>query len=285
MAAVTPISGLGTAADVPQPPPALRRGQLRRLHAFRIVVLSAATLFFLTPLLAMARLSFMGVVPGTWTLDAWKGIFSTPDLVSAIEITLGLAVITVCVTLALLVPTMIWVRLRVPKLNRTIEFLCLLPLTIPAIVLVVGLAPVYRQIRIHLSLSSLQLFWVYVILALPYAYRAIAGGLDAINVRTLAEAARSLGAGWFTVMWRVIAPNMRQALLNATILTVALVLGEFTVASILLYTNLQVELYQISRSTLDAGVLFSTSTASLLFAFLLLYLLSVAGRRNKKNKG
>ena len=40
--------------------------------------------------------------------------------------------------LVLLVPTMIWVRLRVPRLRRLVEFICLLPLTIPAIVLVVG---------------------------------------------------------------------------------------------------------------------------------------------------
>jgi putative spermidine/putrescine transport system permease protein len=90
------------------------------------------------------------------------------------------------------------------------EFLCLLPLTIPAIVLVVGLGPIYNKIQ-HYSVSALMLFWIYVILALPYAYRALAAGLNAIDVTTLSEAARSLGASWFTVIVRVIAPNMRQA--------------------------------------------------------------------------
>ncbi len=80
----------------------------------------------------------------------------------------------------------------------SIEFLCLLPLTIPAIVLVVGLAPIYRQIRIYYSLSALMLFGIYVVLALPYAYRALASGLESIDARTLSEAARSLGAAWFT---------------------------------------------------------------------------------------
>jgi hypothetical protein len=42
---------------------------------------------------------------------------------------------------------------------------------------------------------------------------------------------------------------------------------------------LQVELYSISRSTPNAGVLFSTSLAALLFAFVLLMILSFAGRR------
>jgi putative spermidine/putrescine transport system permease protein len=79
-------------------------------------------------------------------------------------------------------------------------------------------------------------------------------------------------------MARVIVPNMRQAILNALLLTWALVLGEFTIAFLLLYNNLPVELYAISRSTPNAGVIFSTSTAALLFAFVLLLILSYAGR-------
>jgi putative spermidine/putrescine transport system permease protein len=175
---------------------------------------------------------------------------------------------------------MIWVRLRVQWISRTIEFLCLLPLTIPAIALVVGLAPVFNRIR-HYNLSALQLFWAYVILALPYAYRALATGLNAIDATTLSEAARSLGASWFTVMVRVIVPNMRQAILNALLLTGALVLGEFTIAYLLLYTNLQVALYSISRNTPNAGVLFSTSAAALMLAFGLLLIVSYVGRRRR----
>jgi putative spermidine/putrescine transport system permease protein len=159
-----------------------------------------------------------------------------------------------------------------------VEFLCTLPLTIPAIVLVVGIGPIYNRIQ-HYSVSALMLFWIYVILALPYAYRALAAGLGAIDVKTLSEAARSLGASWFTVMVRVIAPNMRQAILNALLLTFALVLGEFTIAYLLLYNDvLQPELFAINRNTPNAGVIFSTSFAALLFAFALLLILSYAGR-------
>jgi putative spermidine/putrescine transport system permease protein len=74
---------------------------------------------------------------------------------------------------------------------------------------------------------------------------------------------------------------MRQAILNALLLTWSLVLGEFTIAFLLLYNNLSVELYSISRNTPNAGVIFSTSTAALLFAFLLLLILSYAGRRRR----
>ena len=188
------------------------------MNLFRYVVFTVFGLFFLLPLLAMIRFSLEGSTGGSWSLSSWGQIASyagPPPLLSGVEITLEIAVITCLVVLVLLVPTVIWVRLRVRWMTRLIEALCLLPLTIPAIVLVVGLAPIYRVIRQQFSLSALQLFWVYAILALPYAYRALAAGLDGVDVKTLSEAARSLGAGWTTVIWRVIVPNMRQGVLNA----------------------------------------------------------------------
>jgi len=284
MAAVTALSET-PAAESAGRPRGMQARRRRRLNLFRYVVFTVFGLFFLVPLLAMARFSLEGATLGTWSLTAWKQIASyqgtgVPPLISSIEITLELAVITCAVMLVLLVPTMIWVRLRVRWLARTMEFLCLLPLTIPAIALVVGLGEIYNRLQ-HFSLSALMLFWVYVILALPYAYQALSAGLSAIDVETLSEAARSLGASWFTVMLRVIAPNMRQAILNALLLTASLVLGEFTIALLLLYNNLQVELYSISRNTPNAGVLFSTSLAALLLTFVLLLILSYAGRRRR----
>jgi putative spermidine/putrescine transport system permease protein len=284
MAAVTSV-GETPAPAAASRPRGMQASRKRRLNAFRYVVFTIFGLFFLLPMLAMLRFSLEGAKLGTWSGAAWKQIASfqgegVPPLISSIEITLELAVITSAVTLVLLVPTMIWVRLRVQWLARTMEFLSLLPLTIPAIVLVVGLGPIYNRIQ-HYSLSSLMLFWIYVILALPYAYRSLSAGLSAIDVPTLSEAARSLGASWFTVMMRVIVPNMRQAILNALLLTCSLVLGEFTIAFLLLYNNLSVELYSISRNTPNAGVIFSTSTAALAFAFVLLLILSYAGRARR----
>jgi len=144
-------------------------------------------------------------------------------------------------------------------------------------VLVVGLAPVYAWVTYFFGSSTLTLAFAYVVLVLPYTYRVLDSGLSAIDVRTLAEAARSLGAGWGTVMWRIIAPNMRSALLNAALLSVALVLGEFTIASLLSFQNLQVAINFLGRA--NAGVSISVALASLFFAFVLLLGLSFVGRR------
>jgi putative spermidine/putrescine transport system permease protein len=255
----------------------------RRLNLFRYIVFTVLGVFLVLPMLALLRMSLEPAAgEGGWSLAAWKQIVSytvvgTPSLISRVEVTLELGVLTAAAVLALLVPTMIWIKLRVPWISRTVEFLCLLPLTIPAIVLVVGLGPIYNWIQ-QRNVSTLMLFWVYVILVLPYAYRALAAGLNTVDVKTLSEAARGLGASWFTVMFRIIAPNMRQGILNASLLGFALVLGEFPIAYLLLYVNMQVELYSISRNTPNASVLFSTSFAALFFTFLLLLILSYVGR-------
>jgi putative spermidine/putrescine transport system permease protein len=273
------LAGAGTA----RPQRGLHSRRRRRLNVFRYVAFTVFGAFFVLPLLALLRMSLEPAAgEGGWSLAAWKQIVSysvvgTPSLISRVLVTVELGVVTAAAVLVLLVPTMIWIKLKVPWISRTVEFLCLLPLTIPAIALVVGLVPVYNWIQ-QRNVSTLMLFWVYVILVLPYAYRALAAGLDSVDVKTLSEAARGLGASWFTVMFRIIAPNMRQGILNASLLAFSLVLGEFPIAYLLLYVNLQVELYSISRNTPNASVLFSTSFAALVFTFLLLLILSYVGR-------
>jgi putative spermidine/putrescine transport system permease protein len=282
MAAITSLGETPLEAE-PHRPRGLQGSRKRRLNLFRYVVFTIFGAFFVLPLLALLRMSLEPAAGnGGWSVAAWKQIVSysvvgTPSLISRVIITLELAVITGAAVLVLLVPTMIWIKLRVQWISRTVEFLCLLPLTIPAIALVVGLVPIYNWIQ-QRSVSALMLFWVYVILALPYAYRALAAGLNAVDAKTLSEAARGLGASWFTVILRIIVPNMRQAILNALLLSSALVLGEFTIAYLLLFVNLQVELYSISRNTPNASVIFSTSFGALLFTFILLIILSYVGR-------
>jgi putative spermidine/putrescine transport system permease protein len=139
---------------------------------------------------------------------------------------------------------------------------------------------VYAWVTYFLGGSSLTLTFAYTVLVLPYAYRSIDAGLSAIDVRTLSEAARSLGAGWGTVMWRVVLPNIRSALLSAAFLTVALVLGEFTIASLLNRDNVQVAINLLGKSSATMAV--AVSLASLIVAFALLLLLSFAGRRGER---
>jgi putative spermidine/putrescine transport system permease protein len=261
--------------------PAMMRTRRLKLQVFRGVVFLVMGLFFLVPIAAMLEFSTRGRgVTDPRTLVAWTNIIKTPDLVDAITASLELAAITSIAMLVLLLPTMVWVRLRLPSLHRIVEFLCLLPLTIPAIALVVGIFPINRWMRINISDSILMLSIFYLILVLPYSYRSLDAGLAAIDIKTLSEAARSLGAGWATVMLRVIVPNMSSAILNASLLSVAVVLGEYTFANLLTYENLQVAIAYVGLVSATTSV--AVAVASLLFAFVLLMILSFVGRPRQR---
>ena len=183
---------------------------------FRVVALLAFAAYFFVPLLAMFDFSTQrrGSAEGrTW--DNWAFMVTDEDLRSSIIASLLLALFTVVLMVVLLVPTMVWVRLRVPRAGRLVEFLCLLPLTIPALVIVVGLRNVYLWVVYFLGESALTLTFVYVVVVLPFAYRAIDAALSAIDLQTLSEAARSLGAGWLTTITRVVVPNIWSGILSA----------------------------------------------------------------------
>jgi putative spermidine/putrescine transport system permease protein len=234
--------------------------------------------YLVLPLLAMLDFSTRGV--DGRSLEAWAAIGTSSDLLGAIWVSLQLALLTVLGMLVLLVPTVAWVHLRLPRLRRTVEFLCLLPLTIPAIVLVVGLAPIYAWVSYLLGNSALTLAFAFVVLTLPFAYRAIDAGLSAIDIVTLAEAARSLGASWTGVLLRIVVPNIRGAIMSASVISVALVLGEFTIASLLNYDTLQVVIFLLGKRNAEVSV--AVSLAALVFAFVLLFVL--AGVRPRRGR-
>ena len=148
----------------------------------------------------------------------------------------------------------------------------------PRRVLVVGLASIYAWVSYFLGNSPLTLAFAFVVLVLPFAYRAIDAGLSAIDIVTLAEAARSLGSSWLGVLLRIVVPNIRGAIMSASLISVALVLGEFTISSLLNYDTLQVVINLLGKR--NAALSVAVSLAALVFAFLLLFgLANIAPRR------
>lgn len=254
----------------------------RGFRIVRTVVLLTFAAYFALPLLAMADFSTQAKGDATGrTLDAYRFLIQNESLRSAIITSLLLAVLTVFMMIALLVPTMIWVRLRVPKMSRLVEFLCLLPLTIPALVIVVGISGVYAWVNYLIGDSALTLAFAYTVLVLPYGYRSIDSALSAIDVVTLSEAARSLGANWFTVITRIVMPNIVTGVLSASFVAVALVLGEFTFSSLLIFDTLPVALTAVSKTNASAAV--AGSLASIILISLLLMALSFLSRDRLKN--
>ena len=291
---LAPAPAVETAA--PAPAPASRTGPGENARAargrrrFSRIVLALAWLGFLVPLASLFVFSIRFPLTGVIDWGGWIGLFEFEGSTTAsllwegIGNSLVMAAITVAVMLVLLIPTMVWIRLRLPKLQRIVEFISLLPLTIPAIALVVGLAPIYAVLSSPnlLGSHSIWLSFAYVVLVLPFSFRAIDAGLQAIDVKTLSEAARSFGASWFTVITRVIVPNIRSAIVSATFVSIAVVLGEYTIASILARRNLQTVLFQINLS--DAQVAAAVSLIVLVLTTALLVVLDAITSRKPSRK-
>jgi putative spermidine/putrescine transport system permease protein len=194
-------------------------------------------LYFLIPLYATLQFS-LSIRKDRLTLDAYANVFADPRFQTTFSYSLFIAGLTILVGILIVVPAAYYVRLRAPHLRPIVEFVTLLPLIIPAIVLVFGYIRLYNSSSILPLMrdtlgTQVILVFAYVALGLPYMYRAVDTGLRTIDVNTLTEAATILGANQATILAQVIFPNIIVAVLSGAFLTLAIVIGEFTMASLL----------------------------------------------------
>ena len=196
--------------------------RLRRPHIApsALVWLVLGAIYFLVPLIATLLFSLKDAQTGKCcSLSAYGVILHDPQFWSTIKVSFRLALETIGVGLLLFVPTIYWVHLKVPRLRPVVGFMALVPFVIPPIILVVGLLKLFKD-TLHapfwfIGKPDLFLVGAYVILAFPYIYFSLDAGFRSIDVHTLTEASRNLGASWRTTLTRVILPNIRIAALTA----------------------------------------------------------------------
>ena len=189
-------------------------------------------LYFFLPLLATFLFS-LRAKKDILSFQAYINVFTYPDFVRNFSFSVLWAILTIIVGILIFVPTAYLVRLRLPQFRTAIEFITLLPFVIPAIVYVFGLVRTFSQPPFLIVDSPALLVAGYTVISMPYMYRSVDTGLRAIDVRTLTEAAQSLGAGWGTILFRIILPNIRIAILSGAFLTFAIVIGELILAQYL----------------------------------------------------
>jgi putative spermidine/putrescine transport system permease protein len=201
------------------------------------LALAVGILYFVLPLLGTIEFS-LRMRRGVYSLDAYRAVLGDPQFRATFSFSVVMALLTIVLGVLVVAPTAYWVRLKLPRWRPIVEFVTLLPLVVPPIVLVFGYIRLYNTSS-WLPLTgtaggtNILLLAGYTVLALPYMYRAVDTGLRAIDVATLTEAAQSLGAGWVTIMARVILPNIMVAILSGAFLTFAIVIGEFVLAALL----------------------------------------------------
>jgi putative spermidine/putrescine transport system permease protein len=308
MSTTGPLAGYGTAAvpdflpgSAEDKAPRRRRRRPASSNVTRWVILAVCGIYFIGPLIAAISFTVQDHVHGGITFSAYRAIFNQPPngqvgFTTALVYSLEIAIVTIVFTLALMVPTQVLLHLRFPRVRPLVEVISLLPLVFPPIVLVVGVDDTFSWVGkdtgsvVYTVVTYLRgpghpfvLALLYVMLAMPFVYRSIDAGIRSIDVRTLVEASRNLGAGWSSVLARVLVPSLRTALLNASFLCFALVMGEYTISSILLYTKpFPVWLYQLP--TTSGQVQAAVSVFSLLLVEVLLLLIGALNWRHNTAK-
>ena len=266
----------------------MNRQNRRRPKFGRAVVLIVAAVYFTAPLFSMARFAMQNVLVlklgwhnlfDRWSFAAFADAFHEPGFGTALGYSARLTVATVALSLALMLPTVLLVQLRLPKARSAVEFLTVLPYVVPPVALVAGVAAFFRPNARWFLNSPYSLVPFYVLLALPFTYRSLDAAARAIDLRILVDASRSLGTGWIMTVMRVIVPNMSSGLLSAGFLTTTVVLGEFTIAGLLSRNTFPVFVFSYQSHAARGGIALSLLTIASTTA--LLVVLSLLTRRSR----
>jgi putative spermidine/putrescine transport system permease protein len=265
-------------------------GTFSRVRWWRVAVLTLVTVYLLGPLLSALWFTVYNSRLHQFSLAPYGQLFGAAGFLASVRMTFFLALTTIAIEFVLLVPAMIAIQLRLPKLRPVIESIAMVPLVVSPVALTAGVSTVLgwglnKQgtllFRLDADLQNqsfpLILPLIYAILVLPFAFRSLDAGLRAVDLKTLVEASRGLGASWLVVLWRVVLPNLRTGLLSGAVLTLALVFGEYTIASILTFVPFAVWIVQDGQGSGQLPI--ATSLLSLLLSWAVLFLVSFLGGR------
>ncbi|MEO9174622.1 MAG: ABC transporter permease subunit [Gaiellales bacterium] len=247
------------------------------------LVLALGTLYVLVPIAAAVKFSLWQGHAG-FSFSAYTDVLRDPEFRHTLWFSVQLAIETTALTMILMVPTVYWVHLRLPRLRPAVEMITVLPLVTPPIVLVVGLFDVFRGRAPTWFIDSPKfLVAAYVIICLPFVYRALDAGIRAVDIHTLTDAAQSLGASRSRTLFRVILPNLSGAVAISCLLCFVIVLGEYTIASIDLYETFPVYIQFIGTSQAYEAVALSIISVLMTFAVALVFVvLARVGRPGSK---
>lgn len=131
--------------------------------------------------------------------------------------------------------------------SRLLDFLCVVPIGFPGIVLAMGVLVTYIQTPIYATLWILLLG--YITRFFPYGQRNVSSVMLAIS-EELDQSSRMAGASWFTTLRRITIPLLKPGIFAGWVLLFIIYLRELSI-SIILYTT--------GTETLSVGVYYLTN--------------------------
>jgi spermidine/putrescine transport system permease protein len=204
-----------------------------REHAI-ILYAAIAVAYMLVPVAVIGVFSFNdpeGKFNYTWsgfTLEHWEGAFSIPDLNDALFTSLELAALSTAISLAL--GTLIALALVRHQFfgRRTANFLIVIPLATPEVVIGAALLSMFLIYGIALGFTTLLI--AHVMFSISFVVIVVRSRLIGFD-RSLEEAARDLGATAVTTFRTITFPLLMPGLIGAGLLAFALSIDDFVISN------------------------------------------------------
>ena len=175
----------------------------------------------------------------SYSLGAYREIFDDPEFRVRSSSRLKLALATIVVSLCSSSRPSTGSTCACRGLRPLVQFISTLPFVVPPIILIVGILYVYNYQWVPSKYlgSPYYLMPGYVVLSFPFMFFALDNAFRAIDVHTHDGGVAEPRRGWTRTLWRVILPNISTGAIAGAFLTFALVMGEFTMASLALFTT------------------------------------------------
>jgi putative spermidine/putrescine transport system permease protein len=261
---------------------------MRRVQIWRFLVIGFFLMYLIVPLLATIAFSFSirwdrTILPEGLTLEWWQVVTTRRAFLYSLRNTFIVSLSAMVLAVLLVTPTAYWAHLRVPRAKPFIELLTILPFGIPGVILALALIRTYARFGAAVVYSPGMLVLACMVISLPFMYRPVSNALGAVDIRSLTEAAQSLGARWSTILLSVVAPNIMPGILSGALLVFSTVFVEFTLANLLVGARFKTfPIYLVEFTRFDGRQASALAVISFIIAWLTsLGLIRLAGMRGR----
>ncbi len=225
------------------------------------------------------------ILPKGFTLQYFRQVFSDLAFWTALGRTVLISVLSIAACTVIILLAMYVIVVYLPKLDRIMQLLCMVPYAIQGIILAVGILSLYTDAPLPFSDRTFMLTSAYCVMVLPYMYQSVKNNLTAINTPCLMEAAQILGAGKLFAFFRIVVPNIFSGIIISMMLSISMVFGDFVMVNTIGGSYFETAQMYLYKSLAVSGQFSSALIVVLFVTTLLISGAFVNLRRSKKESG
>ena len=205
----------------------------RKIDGLWLTVVGIAVLFFLIlPTLIVIPMSFSGASflefpPTSFSFRWYTAYFTSPEWMSATKTSLIAAIMTTAIATPLGSLCAYGLHCSKPQIRNTVQFLVIMPIVVPVILIAVGVFSLYAKVGLNYTLTGVVI--AHTALALPFVIVTVMSGLRNYDFDQ-ELAARSLGASRAVALWTITVPQVKFSIQTGAFLAFITSLDEVVIS-------------------------------------------------------